>query len=135
MKERKDIWMLPVALLSLVLALLLFAHWVEWITIPIWKEITKVSGVANVLAIASMGLPFLFVQLWLNRNAKYDWLKWVPICLVVGTSFLLFLGLMAASGWDQLSYIILLIMCIPPVVGCGIGVIVHKILKKKTKKL
>ncbi len=134
MKKHKDLWMLPVILLSLLLSNALFTGMLQIIDISFLYINDFVRSFLSYFTFVSPVIPFVFVQLYLCRNAKYTWIPWIPVCLILGIAFLLFLGFSFASGWDSLGYAILLVFCIPPVVGCILGAAVYMLTKKISSK-
>lgn len=121
----------------LVLFFLLSA--VEFFLVLVWLEvITLEPGVAkSLMATLSLGfsaVPSFCLQLLLCRTVKGKWLRYLPLELVALIVAACGLAFLASSGWDGLGWLICLILCIGPTVGCLLAILLHALVRHFTKE-
>ena len=81
----------------------------------------EIYGAVEICAFYFPAVPFLFLQMLLCKAAKQKWVKFLPLLAVAIVAMVSVLGCVTASGWDTLGYLILLLLCIGPALGCIIG--------------
>ena len=81
----------------------------------------EIYGAVEICAFYFPAVPFLFLQMLLCKAAKQKWVKFFPLLAVAIVAMVSALGCVTASGWDTLGYLILLLLCIGPALGCVIG--------------
>lgn len=81
----------------------------------------EIYGAVEICAFYFPAVPFLFLQMLLCKAAKQRWVKFLPLLAVTIVAMVCTLGYATASGWDTLGYLILLLLCIGPALGCVIG--------------
>ena len=59
----------------------------------------------------------------LCKAVQKKWVKFLPLLVVAIVAIVAAVGCVAASGWDTLGYLILLLLCIGPALGCIIGIV------------
>lgn len=58
-------------------------------------------------------------------------MKFLPLLVVAIVAIVAAVGCVAASGWDTLGYLILLLLCIGPALGCIIGIMADWLWRKR----
>ena len=81
----------------------------------------EIYGAVEICAFYFPAVPFLFLQMLLCKAAKQKWVKFLPLLVVAIVALVSALGCVTASGWDTFGYLILLLLCIGPALGCIIG--------------
>ncbi len=128
MKEKTDRLLLLLFLLSTVLCILAVLVWLELIPdfgIPI--------SIRAYAALVLSAFPALFLQLLLCRKATRRWVKALPALILWALVMVCFIAFLAASGWDSLGWLLLLILCIPLAAGIFLGLLTDRVLKKFKK--
>ncbi len=119
---RTNIILLLLFIVPSVISVLLIADWLEILSfMPPWGKY---------IALAFPALPFFCLQLLMCRVGRKNWVKALPLILVLAFAFAAFLGLCMASGWDTLGWMILLILCAAPAAGCIIALLPYWLRKK-----
>lgn len=73
------------------------------------------------LALCFHLIPFFCLQLLLCRTVKRMLGRLLPLLLVAALAAVLGLCFVSAAGWDALGWGILLLLCVAPAAGCGLG--------------
>lgn len=91
----------------------------------------EIYGAVEICAFYFPAVPFLFLQMLLCKAAKQKWVKFLPLLVVAIVAMVSALGCVTASGWDTLGYLILLLLCIGPALGCIIGFVADWLWRKR----
>lgn len=83
----------------------------------------EIYGAVEICAFYFPAVPFLFLQMLLCKAVQKKWVKFLPLLVVAIVAIVAAVGCVAASGWDTLGYLILLLLCIGPALGCIIGIV------------
>lgn len=132
MKNRTDKILLAVFLLSMALAFFLIFGWLEIIPVysidwPYWAQAWYIY-----LTLAVPAIPVFCLQLLLCRNAGRRF-SILPGLVIIGAALYFTGGWLTFTPWDNLGYLILLLLCIAPAAGCILAWVVHgcqKLIKK-----
>ncbi len=126
MKKTKRLW-LYLFVVTFVVEIVLVVLWLELASLPM----TVPVGVMARLALIFPVVPFFCLQMHLCRCGKGKWVRCAPL-LVIGIAVLLCgMAFLISDGWDSLGWLIMLLMCIAPAVGCGLGFLAHWIVQKR----
>lgn len=90
-----------------------------------------IYGAVEICAFYFPAVPFLFLQMLLCKAAKKKWVKLLPALVVAVVAMVAAVGCATASGWDTLGYLILLLLCIGPALGCIIGFVADWLWRKR----
>ncbi len=66
-------------------------------------------------------VPCFFLQLLICRAAKRPAIRLIPVFLLAGLVAVFLCALVNAEGLDGLGWILLLLLCIAPAVGCALA--------------
>ncbi len=91
----------------------------------------EIYGAVEICAFYFPAVPFLFLQMLLCKVTKQKWVKFLPLLVVTIVAVVSALGCVTASGWDTLGYLILLLLCIGPALGCVIGFVADWLWRKR----
>ena len=83
----------------------------------------EIYGAIEICAFYFPAVPFLFLQMLLCKAVQKKWVRFLPLLAVAIVAMVAAVGCATASGWDTLGYLILLLLCIGPALGCIIGFI------------
>ena len=83
----------------------------------------EIYGAIEICAFYFPAVPFLFLQMLLCKAVQKKWVRFLPLLAVTIVAMVAAVGCATASGWDTLGYLILLLLCIGPALGCIIGFI------------
>ncbi len=133
MKNRTDKILLAFFLLSLPVCAFLLLTYLGIIDFHLdlgWRTIR------NWLAVTLPAVPAFFLQLLLCRKVRW-WIAALPGLAVIGTALWSAYGFFTATGWDNLGYAILLLLCAAPAVGIALAWAVYGIdrLRKRRSPL
>ena len=81
----------------------------------------EINGTVEICAFYFPAVPFLFLQMLLCKTVEKKWVKFLPLLAVTVAAMAAAVGCVTASGWDTLGYLILLLLCIGPALGCIFG--------------
>ena len=91
----------------------------------------EIYGAVEICAFYFPAVPFLFLQMLLCKAVQKKWVKFLPLLVVAIVAIVAAVGCVAASGWDTLGYLILLLLCIGPALGCIIGIVADWLWRKR----
>ncbi len=130
MKNRTNIALFALFLLLSAVELFLVLVWLEVITV----EPGMAKSVMATLSLGFSAVPSFCLQLLLCRTVKRKWLRFLPLELIGIIVAACGLAFLASSGWDSLGWLICLILCIGPVVGCLLAVLFHALVRHFKKE-
>ena len=91
----------------------------------------EIYGAIEICAFYFPAVPFLFLQMLLCKAVKKKWGKFLPLLAITIVAMVAAIGCATASGWDTLGYLILLLLCIGPALGCIIGFVADWLWRKR----
>ena len=109
---------------SLVVSISLFL--VRAVALPF-----EIYGAVEICAFYFPAVPFLFLQMLFCKAVKKKWVRFLPLLAVAIVAMIAAVGCATASGWDTLGYLILLLLCIGPALGCIIGFVADWLWRKR----
>ncbi len=71
-------------------------------------------------------VSFTLLQIILCRTSQKKWVRGIILILLAIAAAAFTIGWLSSSGWDGLGYMILLILCVPPALGCIIGILADR---------
>ena len=90
----------------------------------------EIYGAIEICAFYFPAVPFLFLQMLLCKVVQKKWVRFLPLLAVAIVAMVAAVGCATASGWDTLGYLILLLLCIGPALGCIIGFVADRLWRK-----
>lgn len=115
--------------ISLFISMIFILSWIGFYRIPL----ISYSMTGNI-TLCILFFPFFFIQLYLSEEEKLKKYRYIPIGLVIFIVWICAMNFMMSSGWDSLGWLILLIGCIAPFVGCICALIYHWFIHRKKNK-
>ena len=91
----------------------------------------EIYGAIEICAFYFPAVPFLFLQMLLCKVVQKKWVRFLPLLAVAIVAMVAAVGCATASGWDTLGYLILLLLCIGPALGCIIGFVADWLWRKR----
>ncbi|MBQ7002313.1 MAG: hypothetical protein IJN67_14965 [Oscillospiraceae bacterium] len=91
----------------------------------------EIYGAIEICAFYFPAVPFLFLQMLLCKVVQKKWVRFLPLLAVAIVAMVAAVGCATASGWDTLGYLILLLLCIGPALGCIIGFVADRLWRKR----
>ncbi len=98
-----------------------------------WNGVIPAGAISDTAQLCAFSLPAVsctFLQMLLCRISQKKWVRGIPLILIAIVAAASAIGWFSSSGWDGLAYMILLILCILPALGCIIGFVADVIWKK-----
>ncbi len=119
-----------------ILLLLCIASFVLYVALVlVWLEIVSIGWDIPTSTIAQWALyfpvvPFFLLQLLLCRVGKKKWIKALPLAIILGIVLACAISYIGESGWGALGWLIVLLLCVAPIVGCVVGLVAGRIFRK-----
>lgn len=66
-------------------------------------------------------VPCFCLQFLVCRMAKSPWVRLIPVFLLLGLASWFTMGLFTATGWDNLGWGLLLLLCAAPAAGYALA--------------
>ena len=91
----------------------------------------EIYGAVEICAFYFPAVPFLFLQMLFCKVVQKKWVRFLPLLAIAIVAMVAAVGCVTASGWDTLGYLILLLLCIGPALGCIIGFVADWLWRKR----
>ena len=123
MKNRTNRILLALCLLTAVLYAFLLLMWVEAIPHPFFDSDNFFLSFQlwAYLGVGFHVVPCFCLQLLVCRAAKRPWVRLIPVFLLLGLAAWFTVGFFDATGWDNLGWGLLLLLCIAPAAGYALA--------------
>ncbi len=86
------------------------------------------------LGVSFLAAPFFFLQLILCRKFSRKWVKGFPLFVLMAVILICITEYFCSSGWDSLGWMIILVLCIAPALGCVLAIFTNLIWKYFTQR-
>ncbi len=126
MKKTERLW-LYLFVATFAVELVLVALWLELTSLPMTVPVGLMARLALIFPV----VPFSCLQMFLCRSGKGKWVRCAPLLVIGAAAFACVAEFFMAGGWDSLGWLIMLLLCIAPAVGCSLGFLVHWIIQNR----
>lgn len=129
MKNRANQILLAASFLTAALYVYFLLVWIEGIPRPFYdpNDPFRFYELWVYLGVGFHVVPCFCLQLLICRAAKRPAIRLIPVFLLAGLVAVFLCALVNAEGLDGLGWILLLMLCIAPAVGCALAWAVYGI--------
>ncbi len=123
MKNRVNQILLAAFFLTAALYVYFLLVWIEGIPHPFYNPADpfRFYELWVYLGVGFHIVPCFLLQLLVCRVAKSPWVRLIPVFLLLGLAAWFTVGFFNATGWDNLGWGILLLLCAAPAAGYGLA--------------
>ena len=123
MKNRVNQILLAAFFLTAALYVYFLLVWIEGIPRPFYdpNDPFRFYELWVYLGVGFHVVPCFCLQFLVCRMAKSPWVRLIPVFLLLGLASWFTMGLFTATGWDNLGWGLLLLLCAAPAAGCALA--------------
>lgn len=123
MKNRVNQILLAAFFLTAALYVYFLLVWIEGIPRPFYDPADpfRFYELWVYLGVGFHAIPCFLLQLLVCRVAESPWVRLIPVFLLLGIAALFAMFLSTATGWDNLGWGLLLLLCAAPAAGYGLA--------------